>query len=193
VLAREREGLETMDEIAAKVVACLTEVGVDWCLVGAHAVNEYTEPRATTDFDFLIDDRKLLALKGVLERELGDLDCEDIGAAVRLRAISVDLIKARSDRIFREVLETRVRTGDWYVPRIEALLVLKFLAGTSRWRGLERRCQDVLDLIRLYKATDPDRLDRDFLRGLSAQVYPGAERELEDLLGKADRGDPITI
>lgn len=182
-----------MEETALTVVRCFEEVGVEWCLVGAHAYGVYVEPRATTDFDFVVDDRRLQRLLTTLERELGDLGQMDIGAAVRLTACSVDLIRASQDELFRDALTYRRTVAGWQVPRIEVLIVLKFLSSTSRWRGTDRRRQDMLDLVRLYRSVDADSIDRELLLGLAAKVYPGAEVEFERLLEKVDGGEPITI
>ncbi len=38
-----------------------------------------------------------------------------------------------------------------------------------------------------------EEMDGALLKRLAAQVYPGGENELEALLGRIERGEPITI
>ena len=51
-----------MDETITRIISELESLGVSWCLIGAHAVGEYTEPRATLDVDLLVDDRRMATI-----------------------------------------------------------------------------------------------------------------------------------
>ena len=175
------------------MIRCLENVAVDWCVVGAHAVGVYSEPRTTQAVDFLIDDRKMKPLLAALEREIGELGVVDIGAAVRLTAVSIDLIRASTNRLFREALARSQMVGGWRVPALEVLVVLKFLAATSRWRQPHHRSRDIADVLRLLADADETTIDRELMIRLAAEVYPGAEEEFADLLARIARGDPITI
>jgi hypothetical protein len=177
----------------ARVVQIFQHVNVRWALVGAHAVGLLTEPRATADFDFIIDDRKLKAVLAALERAFGELDLDDIGAAVRLRAIDVDLIRSTNHPLFKEAQDRTRKVNDWMTPEPEVLLVLKFLAAVNPWRASDRRAQDVVDLRSIYRAVGRDDLDVPLMRKLAGLVYPGAEREYDALLERIDRGEPIQI
>jgi hypothetical protein len=177
----------------ARVVQIFQQVNVRWALVGAHAVGLLTEPRATADFDFIIDDRKLKAVLAALERAFGELDLAEIGAAVRLRAIDVDLIRSTNHPLFKEALDRTRKVNDWMTPEPEVLLVLKFLAAVNPWRASDRRAQDVVDLRSIYRAVGRDDLDVPLMRKLAGLVYPGAEREYDALLERIDRGEPIQI
>ncbi len=106
----------SLEETVRTVIRCIEEVGVDWCLVGAHALGIYVEPRATSDFDFVVDDRRMKALLATLERELGDLGMVDIDAAVRLMKVDVNLIRARSNALFRAALNLAESVGEWRLP-----------------------------------------------------------------------------
>jgi len=81
----------------------------------------------------------------------------------------------------------------WRIPTREALLVMKFMAATSPFRGLDRRRQDILDLVRLYRAIDPDDLDRAMISRLAGMMYGGADAELAELFGRIDRDEPISL
>ncbi len=78
------------------------------------------------------------------------------------------------------------------VPRTEVLVVMKFLSAISPHRARSRRRQDVTDLSHVYE-TARGELDRALMLELYRLVYPGAEREFADLLGKIDRDEPIAI
>jgi len=176
-----------------QVVAIVEELGIRWCLIGAHAVGEYTEPRATMDVDLLIDDRRMPGLLTRLTERLGDLDVDDIGPAVRLRAIAIDLVRASSNAVFKEVLTNAVPSGQWKIASLEGLIVLKFMAATSPFRGLTRRRQDMVDLIALYRSVDPSDLDRAYALQLAAKIYQGAQDELRAMLDKIDADEAIEI
>ena len=176
-----------------KVIQILDELGVSWCLIGAHAVGEFTEPRATTDVDLLVDDRKLGELLGALRTGLGELDDVDIGPAVRLRAIAVDLVRASSNRLFRETISGAVERHGMKLPTREALIALKFMAMVAPFRAQNRRRQDVVDLIALYESAVETELDRAELARLTAMIFPGAETKLSELLRRIDAGEPIQL
>ncbi len=182
-----------MEERIARVVSIFQRVGSRWALVGAHAIGTLTQPRATADFDFVVEGSKLKAILKALEEEFGDLDAVDLGPAMRLRALDVDLIRSTTHALFGEAL-SRVRpVADWNVPVPEVLVVLKFLAAVSPWRERTKRMQDIVDLTTLVTVLGREELDAALLNRLAAQVYPGGEEELEALLGRIERGEPITI
>ncbi len=186
-------GFTMTESDIVRVIEVFEGAGARWALVGSYAVGLLTEPRATIDFDFIIEERRLRPVLRELARVFGDLDEEDIGAAIRLRAIDVDLIRSNNHPLFREALDRARRMGDWRVPPPEVLIALKFLSAVNPWRNRDKRAQDLVDLRRIYHAVGPDDLDRSDLVRLSALVYPGAEREFEALLGRIERGDPIEL
>jgi hypothetical protein len=163
-----------------------------WALVGAHAIGLLTEPRATADFDFIVEETRVRAILRDLNAAFGDLDANDIGAAIQLKAIDIDLIRSANHPLFGEALTQARRVGEWNVPRTEVLIALKFLASVSPWRDRNKRRQDVVDLSLIYTA-ECDLLDKSELERLGALVYPGAEAELRVLLGRIERGEPLTI
>lgn len=176
----------------ARVVQIFEAHGAKWVLVGAHAVGLLIEPRATADFDFIIEDRKLKPVVSALRDAFGELDEEDIGAAVRLRAIDVDLIRA-THPLFKQALVHSRRIGDWNVPIPEVIIVLKFLSATSPWRGPEKRTYDMGDVRGIYRSIGRADLDMDLMMKLAGMVYPRADEELGALLDRLDRGEPIEV
>ena len=163
-----------------------------WALVGAHAIGLVTEPRATLDFDFVVEGGKLETIVKALTKEFGELDEQDIGAAIQLRGIDVDLIRSTSHPLFQVALEQLRTIGDWKVPRTEVLVVLKFLAAVSPRRDSDKRMQDATDIARMCKRA-ATQLDRTMMVELAALVYPGAESEFAELLDKLERGERIPI
>jgi len=160
--------------------------------VGPHAIGLLTEPRATADFDFTIEDRKLNTILRALSAEFGDLGQQDIGAAIRLSAIDIDLIRSTNHPLFREALAQTREVGTWKVPRTEVIVVLKFLSAINPWRNQDKRVQDLADLRTIYHAAG-DELDRAEMARLAAMVYPRADREFCELLDKIDRGEPTAL
>src|SRR5690606_15735582 len=136
------------------------------------------------DFDFVVEERKLRAVVTELEKVFGELDREDVGAAIRLRAIDVDLIRSTDHPLFKAAIEHTRAVGDWVVPVTEVILVLKFLAAVNPWRGSDRRAQDFVDLRSVYRAVGRDALDVALMNELAALVYPTAEKEFGELLGR---------
>jgi hypothetical protein len=186
-------GNYTMSEAdVVRVVEVFEASRAGWALVGAHAIGLITEPRATADFDFIVEGAKLGGIVRKLTAAFGELGEKDIGAAIQLRAIDVDLIRSTNHPLFQLALE-HVRTiGAWKVPRSEVLVVLKFLAAVSPRRDRRKRRQDVNDIAFICEVAGTE-LDRALMLKLSELVYPGAEREFSELLDKIDRDEPISI
>lgn len=186
-------GVTMGDEHASRITEIFREVGAKWVLVGAHAVAMYGEPRATVDFDFIVEGRKINAVLERLREEFGELDEQDIGAAVRLKAIDIDLIRSTNHALFAEVLSASATRGTWTIPSREGLIALKFLSTVSPWRNAEKRMQDATDMVKLVNPVGVQGLDMDLLLRLGARVYPGAETELEEMLRRIDAGEPLTV
>lgn len=181
------------DEHASRITEIFAEAGARWVLVGAHAAAMYSEPRATVDFDFIVEGRRLNAVLKRLRQEFGELDEEDIGAAVRLRALDVDLIRSTNHALFAEALRHTKAHGAWTIPSREALIALKFLSLVSPWRSQRKRLIDASDLLGLVEPVGCDGLDLSLVMRLGALVYPGAETGLAELLNRIERGEPITV
>jgi hypothetical protein len=184
----------TMNEVEInRVIEVFRSNRAAWALVGAHAIGLLTEPRATADFDFVVESAKLDRIIRDLTAIFGGLDARDIGAAIQLTAIDVDLIRSTNHPLFEEALRKVRIVGDWKVPRTEVLIALKFMAAISPRRDPDRRGQDIVDLRKVYRAVGAENLDREEVIRLGGLAYPGAERELRALLDKIDRGDPLAI
>lgn len=179
-------------DVFRRVVAVLDRLGTTWTLVGAHAVNVYVRPRATVDLDFVVDGRMLKRILDGLAAEFGPLEMTDIGAALRITNLSVDLIRSDNHPLFRAALDRGEVRGGPRVPPPELLVTLKFLSATSPWRKPGERKQDAADLINVYQAAGAD-FDRGAALQYSSTVYPGAERELARMLDRIDRGEDVQL
>lgn len=190
-LARQKRNY--VEETFRRFIGVLDRVGTRWALVGAHAVNVFSgRPRATVDVDFVVDARRLQAILEAVRAEFGELDTVDLGAALRITNLSVDLIRSDNHPLFRLALELAEDREGIRIPPPELLLVLKFLAAVSPWRNVADRKQDVADLIRLVQTLGED-LDRQTAEAYARQAYPGAERELAAALERIDRGEDISL
>lgn len=180
-----------------RVVNTFERVEARWSLVGAHAIGILTEPRATVDFDFVVDDFKLKSVLLELEKEFdaleNGLEILDMGPALRLKALDIDLIRSSTHPLFQKALEHRRQYQDWWTPDPEVLIALKFLSAVSPWRGRTKQMYDVADLRAVVLAVGFEQLDRALMIDLAALVYPGAENKFAELLSKIERGDPIAI
>jgi hypothetical protein len=181
-----------MEEVYRRVVGVLDRLGVRWTLVGAHAVNAYVRPRATVDVDFVVDARMLKRVLTELETEFGALETTDIGAALRVTNLSLDLIRSDNHPLFRAALDRGELHAGARVPPPELLVALKFLSAVSPWRRLGDKKQDAADLINVYQAAGAD-FDRDAALRYGRTVYPGAERQLEAMPEAIDRGESVPI
>src|SRR5438309_12064665 len=87
---RDRRMARAMTEPdMARVIAIFETTQIRWAVIGAHAVSLVTEPRATVDFDFIIESARIDSILRELTAEFGQLDANDTGAAIQLRAIDI--------------------------------------------------------------------------------------------------------
>ena len=176
------------------VINAFKNAKAKWVVIGAHAVGAMTQPRATTDYDFIVQGSKIRQVIKLLEQHFGrDLDVEHIDAGVRLRAIDIDIVSSSSHPIFQKTLDGSSKVEGWNIPSPEKLIVLKFMSAVSPWRGKRKRMQDVVDIQAVYTTFEPEELDMEEMKELASLVYPRAEKEFVRLLRKIDRGEPITL
>ncbi len=181
-----------LEDVYRRVVGLLERLGVKWTLIGAHAVNVYVRPRATVDVDFVVEGRAIGRVIEQLEHEFGPLQTTDIGAALRVVNLSIDLVRSDNHPLFRAALDRGEPRGGALVPPPELLVALKFLAAVSPWRRLGERKQDAADLINVYQAAGAA-FDRQTAIEYGRTVYPNAERDLADMFDRIDRGEDIPL
>jgi hypothetical protein len=186
-----REGTD-MEDVYKRIIGAIDGAGVRWTVVGAHAVNVYVRPRATEDIDLVVDAGKMDIVLQVVEKEFGEQQAVDIGGAVRLVGLEVDLIRSNNHPLFRAALDDALEEQGIRIPPPELLIALKFLAATSPWRRPADRGLDTADLMNVYDALG-SKLDRGVALAYAAKIYPGADRELANVFDRIDRGERIQI
>jgi len=190
VIARRPEVL--MEDNFKRAIAAFERAGIPWAVIGAQAVNMYVRPRATVDVDFVVDGRRMKKVLAALEAEFGPTRSTDIGAAVRLESLALDLVRSETQPLFRAVLDTAVEREGVRVPPPELLVALKFMSSTSNYRDPNDRRQDAVDLARVVTTLGDD-LDRKAALEYAKLVFPGAERELAAMFDAIDRGDRLVF
>jgi hypothetical protein len=188
-------GARTLSEVdIIRVVDVLqdNQASGGWALIGAHPLSLVTEPRATNDFDFVIEDDRLSGVLHDLAAAFGDLDPVVSDVGLRMRALEIDLIRASNHALLQVALERQNVIDGWRVPRTEVLIALRFLSSRSVWRPRYKRMQDMADIAAIWESRGPD-LDRAMLLELGGLVYAGAGRELDQVLDQLARGEPVSI
>lgn len=121
---------EKLFEVAKKVSAWLTELGIDHALIGGLAVGVYGFDRATKDVDFLVDEQGRDLIGG---RSLGAVR----GVADHIDGVDVDFLFGSDEMLQKGVFIGTVPV----IPQV-GLVVLKLRAG---------RRKDQMDIIELVK------------------------------------------
>jgi hypothetical protein len=140
-----------MDEPLARLARLLSSEGIDYAIIGAHAVNAWVEPRFTADIDITIEAKvpALRRLQAVLiaegfrlavEHEAGLPSGPDFVRFVSLDGSIVLELQAAKTEFQREVIRRAVPAGDARVATVEDLIVMKLIAD---------RPKDRIDLVEL--------------------------------------------
>lgn len=169
------------------VARVLSGAKVRYVLVGAHAMNLYTgKPRATQDVDVVTD--APVKARRAIETAYPHLTVEEHPVVIRFKEGAeevLDLIKARSAKVFRRVLalSTKVRIAGQIVvvPTPEAALAMRFASMVNTTRPTDDRMQDAVDFSRAAKLQA--RLNEALLRELGELVYPGGGDDLMKFVG----------
>jgi hypothetical protein len=173
----------------------LNEGKVDWILVGAEALNLYrNRPRATVDIDLVVRKKHLRTIKSTET-------CKDVeDTEVHFKAVlseepnrlEVDVIKSQSHELVDLALDNQNLIQGVPVPRIEALLALKYLAAVSPWRERADQYLDLSDFIHAFK-DNQQRIDRQFLIDLASRAHANGPDEFPRFLTAVENDEPITL
>ncbi len=183
------------------VARVLNAAGITYVLAGAHAVNAHSgRPRATLDVDVLTESPKRAA--DALQAAYPDLTLHDTPVVTRLfrdGREAVDVMKAKQSKLFRQVVRLRqdvaIEGIEVSLPRIEAVLAMKFNSMIFLGRKPLDRQQDGIDFCRVIEAADAlgHRIDTDLLRDLGDLVYAGGGEEILSHLESARAGKPLDL
>ena len=181
----------------ADVARVLSRAKVRYVLVGAHAINLYTgRPRATQDVDVITAAPE--KARRAVQQAYPDLAVEEYPVVIRFTDAGeevLDLIKARSGKLFRRVLRlvatVDVAGGPVVVPTAEAALALKFCSMVNPSRAHDDRMQDAVDFSRAAKLQK--KADLRLLHELGELVYAGGGDALIKLIDDARAGRTLEI
>jgi hypothetical protein len=149
------------------VAQLLNEAGVDFVIIGAHAIAVFTkESRATKDVDVIVDDvpKAVAALRSLKSRTR----VIDLGAKVGKRVATanggelVDVLSS-DDGVRGVIFKHRTRiTIDGErasIPTLPAMVALKWIAMFSPSRDPLKQAQDRVDLLRILKVHPDANID----------------------------------
>lgn len=154
----------------------------EYLLIGAKALAHFVKPRFTADTDYVVSGKTFQRIRK-WARDNG-VQVEDVGFVLRFESLAVDVIDARSNAVFKELLKQEAG-----LPSPEALAAAKYVAIVNQQRGL-RRFQDIADLAELVVLQGFD-----LVRLRAYLVDPYAERwtDVEKLIADIRAGRPVTI
>lgn len=175
----------------------LEQAGIDWVMVGAEAVNLYLKrPRATMDVDIVVRTAHVRRVKKIVRDMCEVMKDTEVHFKALLSPdpmrLELDVIKSQSHELFEAALENQVVREGVRVPRVEALLALKYLSAVSPWRARSDKLQDITDFMRAYR-DNQSRIDRQLLIDLASRAHKGARKEFEHFLDAIEKNKPITI
>jgi hypothetical protein len=159
----------------------LDRAGVEYVVIGAHAVNAWLEPRFTGDFDITVqsDSEALARLQAELEREgyeAASAEGDDLPSGpdfVRFTsadgAVALEIQVAKT-QFQREAIARAAQPGEFHVATPEDLIIMKLIANRPKdrvdlsglvqlpevdWPYVERWAKqwDVADRLREVRAT----------------------------------------
>lgn len=184
--------------VVHKVLTRLEKAGIDWVLVGAGAVNFYSpKPRATRDVDILVAERSFPQAVSLAREALGRrVRVDDRGTHVVLSTprspLEIDLIRSGQHALFETALKERRKVKGVRIPKIEALLALKYLSAISPYRSLDDKHQDIADFVRTWKF-HRDRVDRPHLIDLGGLAHDRGQAELARFIDDIEHDRPIIL
>jgi hypothetical protein len=182
------------------VIRSLNSAGVNFMLIGAHALGGWTQtPRATQDVDVLVAARGHKKAVTALLAAFPDLESEDHEVVTRLRnrdnkKVVIDVMKANQP-LYREALKhTAVASTEgqsYKVPSLEMALAMKFAPMISLTRSDDKKHQDAADFIRMIRS-NPD-IDLEKLGQLGELVYPGGGQEIVEKVRQVRAGEKLNL
>ncbi|MEK7415201.1 MAG: hypothetical protein AAB263_17995 [Planctomycetota bacterium] len=157
-LIREATALSTSPS-PATIAALLNHAGIDFVIIGAHALGVHTkEPRATNDVDIVVDDvpGAVAVLKSIKPRTR----VLDLGAEVGKRITDakgnelIDVLYPTGGvrgALFDNRTQVMLSGHKAFIPTLNAMLALKWLAMFSPSRSYPKRVQDRADFLRIIE------------------------------------------
>jgi hypothetical protein len=184
-------------KVLADLVDVLAGAGVKYALVGGLVAGLYGKERATVDVDLLVPRRAMEPLaRDLASRRYTVKTSEDMLRAYKRGVAVADLVVREAHPVLRAASTKTERASILGIP-VEvvprgAFVALKFHAAISPTREIQDKYQDVADignvLKRGFSAADERRAAK-----IAAKIYPGADKELVQLLDDLRHGRPVKI
>lgn len=174
-----------------EVLRVLSEANIRWVSIGAAALAEYVEPRATSDLDLLVPVADLQPALETIKTHFGQVKVTDeTPYRVKIEgSVSVDLVGA-STVLYEAVLRRHRLRDDLHIATPEQLAAMKYAAILSPNRGQAEKYQDKSDLFRLALSAIKNFRS---LRRLGDLVGPDEGGRLVQLARDIRAGRPVEI
>ena len=183
-----------------EVISVLNAEGIDFMLIGAHAIVDWMpEARATKDVDVLVATRHHKKATCALLAAFPQLEADDMPVVTRLRDVQtrkilIDVVK-QNEPLFRVALKhvrpATVEGQPYRIPSLEMALAMKFAPMVSPNREDVKKLLDAHDFIVMVRA-NPD-IDLIKLAELGDFVYPGGGKEIVEKVRQARAGEKLML
>jgi Nucleotidyl transferase AbiEii toxin, Type IV TA system len=198
--ALRNRGQIEMGTLPPKVLEFLNRLEaeeIEWVLVGAEAINLYLlRPRATVDVDIVVRQKHLRKAKKIVNEAAQEVRDTEVHFHAVLspdpNRLELDVIKSQSHRLFEAALDHATVIEGVRVPKLEALLALKYRSTVSPWRQVADKHQDVADFIHAFK-DNQGRIDRALLVELASRAHERGPVEFPAFLEAVEKDRPLTI
>ena len=142
------------EDILQKFLDTLSDIGVDYCVIGGLAVNAYAEPVVSLDLDLVITAK---AIKTVCDAVGDFFKIETFEHSVNLTTSMSDLrIQLQTDSRYQDFIgRAAIHTVLGYemkVARVEDVLQGKIWAYSDKQQRKSKRQKDLADIFRLIEA-----------------------------------------
>lgn len=169
-----------------KLFGLLASSGVEFVLVGGHAISPYTgKPRTTKDVDIVSANPEEIVQ--LISSSFDEIEVNDVGVAIRIKKDGeefLDIIKPEGGNVFyRNALSNSttatILANQVKIPTLEMMIASKFAAMVSPYRDRADKMQDMTDLMRMVKRNE---VDKEKLAELANDVYPGGANEIMQIV-----------
>jgi predicted nucleotidyltransferase len=199
------DGILNEDVALPDVVKALNDAGVDFVLVGGHAIGGWTKkPRATVDVDVVIASNDHAKAVEAIKQRFPELVMHDLPVVTRFappgvshHESKVDLMKPGGDQAIIKAaltnnIETSIEGQKVRIPDLEMAIAMKYASMVGVYRKMADKYQDATDFMRMVQANQGD-IDMDKLRSLGKLVHSDGDKEIIEYVSNVLTGKSIVI